>query len=187
MGYARVIHTISLTSRCLAAFRSFPSNTQIALTSFSRSSWITRYHPRMWRYSWGVGEKWSRWVMRVPSLVVWNGQFRISRATSSRGAYKTTTFPRSSLNRDGTFLSTWGLVVASEPRRESVREVKLTFSSGEMEPIPKPPSVKTEGATVAVCGRIYATRDPTLSLNPGQRSQAQMLATPTILPIQSER
>ena len=34
-------------------------------------------------------------------------------------AYKTTTFPCSSLNRDGTLLSTCGLVVASKPRRES--------------------------------------------------------------------
>ena len=65
--------------------------------------------------------------MRVPSLVVGSSQFQIPRVMSSRVAYKTTTFPCSSLNRDGTLFSTWGLVVASDPGRESTMRSASPF------------------------------------------------------------
>jgi len=48
------------------------------------------------------------WVRSVPES---------SRDVEWRVAYKTTTFPCRSLNRDGTLLSTWGLIVASGPGR----------------------------------------------------------------------
>lgn len=81
------------------------------------------------------------WEQSIPSSL---------RDVEWRVAYKTTTFPCSSLNRDGKLLSTCGLVVASEPGQGS-REVRLTFSSARMGPNPKPPFVKIESWCEDIC------------------------------------
>ena len=74
----------------------------------------------------------------------------------SGATYKTTTFPCSSLNRDGTLLSTCGLVVTSKHRQTLERD-QLAFSSGGMGPNPAHPSVEIEEATVAVSGKNICT------------------------------
>lgn len=101
--------------------------------------------------------------MRVPSLVVESNQFRIPRVISSRVAYKTTTFPCSSLNRDGILFSTCGLVVASEPGREPMTRPGSPFLPKKWDQAEHPHPSKIEGATVGVGGRMYAARDISLS------------------------
>ena len=68
-----------------------------------------------------------------------------------RVAHKTTAFPCSSLNRDGTFFSTWGLIIASKPENNTYRETRLTFSSGGMGPNPTLPFVKITAGGKNIC------------------------------------
>ena len=65
--------------------------------------------------------------------MVEKSQFLVS--VERRVAYKTTTFPCSSLNLDGTLLSTCGLVIASKPRRKpGERPANLFFRRNGTKP-----------------------------------------------------